>query len=880
MRLADILSMRLRSVFKRKIAEDELDEELRYHLQREIEENVAAGMSAGEARRAALLSMGGLERRKDECRDMRGLNLFDNLRGDVRFALRQLRKSPGFTVTAVLVLTLGIGASVATFGLVDATLLEPLPYRDSARLVSVYETAAVMPRSNLSYPDYVDWKRQNQVLASLDIFSRSRFLMSTREGRESVRGARVTAGFFRTLGVTPVLGRDFNEGEDALGAPRMAVLSYPAWQNRFGGKPSVLGQTLILNDSLTTIVGVLPANFHFAPGEPSEFWTTFNASTECDLRRGCHAVWGIGRLKEGVSVETAEASLKALAKSLEAQYPDTNRDQGAALAPLRDVIVGDIRPVVLLLMAGAILLVVIAGVNVASLLLVRSDTRRREIAVRSALGASAKRLMSQFATEGSVLVLCGGAAGLIAGSWSMQFIPLLIPARLLERMPFLRDLGLNVRIVVFAGAIALITAVAFALTPVLRGSLSQMRAGLAESTRGSAGLTWRRMGAKLVVLELAIAMVLLVGAGLLSKSLQRLLDVELGFKPHGLAVVEAGAPLLKTDPQKLAMGRDILSRVTSLPGVESTALASRLPLDGNGNTDWIRFEGRPWDGVHTEVNQRDVSAAYFMTIKARLIRGRSITDADDESKPRVVVINQTLAEQYFPGEDPIGKRIGDTSLTPASMKEIVGVVEDIREGTLEAEVWPAVYYSFNQSPDNFYAVVTRTSQSEESMVRTIGDAIHQIGPEVVTTPGMTMIERIRRSDPAHLRRSSAWLVGAFAGLAFVMSVVGLYGVVAYSVSQRTREIGVRMALGAERGSVYGLVLKEAAVLTFGGVVAGLVGSVGAANLSRKMLFGVEPWDASTLAVVAGVLAASAMLASYLPARRAASVNPVNALRAE
>ena len=379
--------MRLRSLFLRNKAEDELDEELRYHLQREIDENVAAGMNAEAARRAALLSMGGLERRKDECRDTRGLNLYDNLRNDVRFAFRQLGKSPGFTITAVLVLTLGIGASVTTFGLVDATLLAPLPYRDSDRLVSVYEVVPVMPRSNLSYPDYLDWKRQNQVLSSLDIFARNRFLMSTPEGNEPVRGARVTAGFFRTLGVTPVLGRDFNDGEDAPGAPRMALLSYSAWQNRFGGRPDVLGRSIRLNDSHTTIVGVLPRDFHFAPGEPSEFWTTFNAASECDLRRGCHGVWGVGRLKDGVSLGTAEASLKALAKSLEAQYPDSNRNQGAALVPLADVIVGDIRAVVLLLMAGAVLLVVIASVNVASLLLVRSDARRREIAVRSALGA-------------------------------------------------------------------------------------------------------------------------------------------------------------------------------------------------------------------------------------------------------------------------------------------------------------------------------------------------------------------------------------------------------------------------------------------------------------------------------------------------------------
>ena len=488
--------------------------------------------------------------------------------------------------------------------------------------------------------------------------------------------------------------------------------------------------------------------------------------------------------------------------------------------------------------------------------------------------------MSQFVTEGSVLVVCGGAAGLLIGSWAMQFIPLLIPSRLMERMPFLNDVGLNWRVILLATGISLFTALLFSLTPILRMSLSEMRAGLAEGARGSAGLTWRRMGAKLVVLELAIAMVLLVGAGLLSKSLQRLLDVDLGFDPHHVAVVEVGAPLLKNDEQRVAMGREILRRVAALPGVQSVALTSRLPLDGNGNTTWVRFEGRPWNGEHIEVNQRDVSGAYFSTLRAKLVRGRYFSDAEDASKPRVVVINQTFAQQHFAGADPIGKRIGDTSLTPSSMTEIVGVVEDIREGTLEAEGWPTAYYPINQSPDSAYGVVARTSQAEESVIGTISESLRQIGPEVVTMTGMTMNERILRSEPAHIRRSSAMLVGAFASLALVMSVVGLYGVIAYSVSQRTREIGVRMALGAVRGSVYRLVLREAGVLTVGGVVVGLVCAVGAANLSRKLLFAVEPWDASTLAIVAAVLGGAAMLASFLPARRAASVNPVNALRAE
>ncbi len=882
MRLASMLRLRLRSLFSRTRVDRELDEELRYHVERQIEEDIAAGMTREEARLAALRSIEGFEQKKEECRDMRGLNLLDNLHQDVRFAIRQLRNNPGFTCTAIAMLALGMCASVSIFAFVDAALLKPLPYRNPGRLVGVFESVPLFPQSNLSYPDYLDWKKLNKVFSSMDAYQGSGFMLSTPAGTERAYGARVSDGFFRTLGIVPVLGRDFYAGEDLSAAPRTVILSYGVWQQRYGGKRDVLGKAVTLDGKPNTIIGVLPQDFHFAPTGTVEYWSGLHAAGSCDLRRSCHGLYGVARLKDGVSVQSALADMQLIARQLEKQYPDSNRGQGAAVAPLSEVIVGNIRPILLVLLSGAGLLLLIASVNAASLLLVRSESRKREIAVRSALGGSSVRLFSQFVTEGLVLVAVGSTAGLVSAHWVMQLLTKLISTEFMDRMPYLLGLGLNVRVLAFAGSISLMAAVLFSVTPGLRLSLPRIREGLAEGSRGSAGNTWSRIGSKLVIVELATAMVLLVGAGLLGKSLYRLLHVEIGMQPEHLATLFVSAPKASygKDEQAIALERQIVSRVESLPGVKSVGISSRLPVSGNGNTDWIRFVGRPYHGEHNEVNQRDASAGYFGTLQAKLLRGRYFTEAEDATKPHVVIINQALAKQYFPGEDPLGKKIADTSLSPKSVREIVGIVQDIREGPLDTETWPAEYLPFNQDPANNFALVVRTSQAEQSLFPALAVAIHEMDRDILISPGKTMNERINESPSAYLHRSSAWLVGGFAILALLLGVVGLYGVVAYSVSQRTREIGVRMALGAASSSVYRLILKEAMRLAGIGIVIGLVCSVAAATLIRGLLFGVEAWDVPTLAAVIGVLGVSALLASYIPARRAASLNPVDALRAE
>jgi len=801
---------------------------------------------------------------------------------DLRYALRQLRKAPGFSVVAVLTLSLGISASVAIFAFVDAALLKPLPYRDSSRLVDVTEGSAMFPRANLSYLDYVDWKKMNTVFSSMDVWNGSGYLFQTPTGAIPVSAVRVSDGFFRTLGVKPALGRDFYEGEDKVGAPPTALLSAATWRDRFSSRPDIIGQTVMLSGKAYTIIGVLPREFQFALRGRAEFWTALQPTMECEKRRSCHNLYGVARLKDGVTVAAADANLNTVAKQLETQYPDSNRGQFASVITLSDSMVGNVRPLFLMLLTGAGLLFFIACVNVASLLLVRSESRRREMAVRGALGASAGRLFRHFVTEGMVLTAGGIVLGLVLAAWAVGVLIQLIPREMLTRMPYLQGLGLSFRVILFAVGIALVAGVVFAVAPALRTSFVDLRNDLAEGGRAAAGRVWRKLGANLVTLELATAVILLVSAGLLGKSFFRLLHVDLGFDPGHVASLLVIAPDVgyEKEEQQIALANKTMEQFRELPGVQAVALTSTLPVSCNCNTNWIRFVGKPYSGEHNEVNYRAVTPEFFSTIQAKLLSGRFFTESDDASKPHVSIINKTLAQKYFPGEDPIGKKYGDTELSPKSLREIVGVVDDVRDGSLDAALWPAEYVPFQQNTDSSFYAVVRTSQDERSLLPTLVSAVRQVDPALGTLEEMSMNDKISDSPTAYLHRSSAWLVGGFAGLALVLGVVGLYGVIAYSVSQRTREIGVRMALGAQRTSVYQLVLSEAGRLTAIGIALGLAGAIAGAMLMRGLLFGVSSWDVPTLAGVAILLGASALLASYIPARRAARVDPIVALRCD
>ena len=873
---------RVRSFFRKRELDRDLENELSSHTEMAVEENLSRGMNPEEARRQALVSFGGVEQAKERHREARGFPALDALLQDLRFAIRQLRKHLGFAVVAIITLALGMGASVAMFAFVNAALLEPLPYANPGRLMSINESSVEFPRWPLSYPDYLDWRRLNKSFSSLDVYGGAGYLLRTPSGAEPVQAERVSGSFFQTLGVRPMLGRDFYPGEDRPGGPNVVLLSYGAWLHRFSARRDAVGQTVDLDGRAFTIIGVLPRAFSFAPSGNAEFWVPLNSFSHHEKMRTFYNFWGIGRLRDGVNIQAALAELTGIAKQLQRQYAITGLNLSASVVPLSEIIVGDVRPILLTLLGGAGLLLLIACVNVTSLLLARSESRRREIAVRGALGATPARLVRQFATEGLLLAGFGSLAGVIVASDATKLLGRLVPKDMAANMPFLGGVRLNAHTGAFAAAVALMAALLMAATPTLRLSFQKVRDGLAEGDRGAASRFWRRLGANLVVVELAVAVVLLAGAGLLGQSLYRLLHVPLGFDPNHLGTVRVMAPgtVYKSDQQMVGLYREIVRRVSGLPGVESAGMTSMLPVQCNCMIDRIHFPGRPYHGEHNDVDERHVSAEYLATLKARLVRGRLFTDAEDASRPGVAVINQALARKYFPGQDPVGKRIANDEGGRPSVWLIVGVIDDVREGPLDVDTWPAEYFPINQTRDHYFSLAVRTRQDAGALLPVLVSTLHRIDTNLAVSDEATMPEQIDGTQAALLHRFSAWLVGGFAVMALMLGVVGLYGVIAYSVSQRTREIGVRMALGAQRSTVYRLILQEAGWLIGVGIVIGLVCSVAAATLMRGLLFGTEAWDLPTLAAVAAVLAIASLLASYIPARRAASINPVEALRAE
>ena len=869
-------------MFRRRRSADDFAEEIRSHLDLEADDLEGQGLSADEARRRARVEFGNVRAAEERFSLKDRVEWFDNLMRDLKFAIRQMVKNPGFAFTAILVLALGIGASVSIFAFVNAALLEPLPYSHPSRLMSVSESDPAYPVWPLSYPDFLDWQRLNKSFSSLDIYAGSGYLLRTPSGTEPVQGERVSGGFFKTLGLQPMLGRDFNSGEDRLGGPNVVLLSYGAWLHRFGGRRNAVGQTVDLDNAAYTIIGVLPRSFSFAPSGNAEFWVPFNALSPHEHSRNFYNFFGVGRLRDGVTARTAQAEMTAIAKQLQQQYAIQGVNLSASIVPLSEAIVGDVRPSLLTRLGGAVLLLLIACVNVASLVLVRSESRRREIAVRGALGATPARLVWQFVSEGLLFAAFGGVAGVIVAAGLMRLLARLVPKDMASNMPFLEGVGLNAHTGAFAAAIVLMAALLLAATPALRLSFQDVREGLSDGGRGGSSRLWRRLGANLVVVELAVAVVLLAGAGLLGKSFYRLLHVPIGFDPNHLATAQVTAhdTNYQSDGQTVALYREIVRRISALPGVASTGITSVLPVQCNCAIDRIQFPGRPYHGEHNDVDERHVSPGYLPALKAPLIRGRFFTEADDASRTGVAVINQTLAKKYFPNEDPIGQKIGNSEGGHPSVWEIVGVVDDVREGPLDVETWPAEYFPLNQTRDHSFNLAVRTRQDPATVLALLVSTLHEIDPNLGVSQEATMSANIDATQAALLHRFSAWLVGGFAAIALVLGVVGLYGVIAYSVSQRTREIGVRMALGAQRSSVYKLVMREAGWLTAAGLTIGLTCSIGASISIRKLLFGVQAWDAVTLVCVAVALGLASVVASFLPAHRAASVNPVEALRAE
>jgi predicted permease len=809
--------------------------------------------------------------------------MMESILQDLRYGLRTLQKSPRFTVTAVITLAVGIAANVAIFTFVDATLIRSLPYKDAQQLVEIYDTReqTVSSQFEASYPDYLDWKQQNQVFSSLAGYNNSGTVLRGQGAPEILQSAVVSDDFFATLGVKPMLGRDFQPGEDLASAPQTAILSYGFWQKHFGGKQDVIGRAVTLGSDQVTIIGVLPARFHFAPVGDPDVWQTLHATGGLRDRRNLHWLNVVARLKPGVTRDKAAAGMNVVMEGLEKQYPVSNTKLRTMIVPMNDVIVGQIRPILLLLLGAVGLLLLIACSNVANLLLARSLSRRREVAVRTALGANRWRLVRQMLTEGILLSLTGATLGVLLAEWMVQGFVAAIPQALLNFMPYIKMMSIDWGVLLFALGVALFAGVLFALAPAFQLSGKHIHDAFRDGARGSQSVGWRRFASSLVVAEVAISMVLLLGAGALGKSFYRLLQVDTGFNYHNVSSMAVAMPSAqyKTDASQIAFYKSLLDRVQALPGVQSAGVTSTLPI-GQGNTSNVVVVGQPYTGQGFEANSRSVDSHYFQTLQAQLVAGRWFDESDTAEAPQRVIVNKTFADMFMKGLDPVVQQVRFTYNDKEKPRQVIGVVSDIREGQLDAPSLPAIYTPFLQDPSSFLYLVVRTLQDAAAAIPQTQAAIRKLDPNVVTFQEQTMEDYIQRSPVAFFHRYPAWLAGIFAFMALVLGSIGLYGLVAYSVSQRTQEIGIRMALGAQRSNVLQMVLWQGVRLIVPGALIGIAGGVAAAMLARSLLFRVSAWDPAIFAIVTALLAIVTLVASYIPARTATKVDPMVALRYE
>ena len=803
---------------------------------------------------------------------------------DLRYELRTLIKSPRFTSIALITLVLGIAANVAIFTFVDAALIRPLPYRDASHLMEVYDTRhmEVFTQFESSYPDFLDWRAQQQVFDGLAGYGQNQVVMRSASGPELVPSAAVTDNFFQTIGVQPLMGRDFRAGEDLATAPRYVMLSYSWWQRHYGGK-NVIGQVITLDDAPNTIIGVLPADFHFAPVGDPDVWETLHATGALEQRRNLHWLSVVGRLKPGVTRESAASAMTLIAERLEKQYPQSNDKLRNTVVPLNEVIVGQIRPILLVLLGAVSLLLLIACANVANLLLARSLARRNEMAIRTALGASRARLIGLMLTEGLILSFIGTALGLIVAYWTIKGFVAMIPMELLDAMPYLKHMGIDSAVLLFSFALATITGVVFALAPALQAARTNVQGALKDGSRGTHSGSWRRFASALVIGEVALAMVMLAGSGLLVKSLYRLLNVSPGFDQHNLLGMAVGLTNSRfpEKAQRVQAYQAILDRTQALPGVKSVGLSDVLPVSNGGNTSNLRVIGVPTESPQgREANSRSANRTYFQTLGAELLQGSWFTEADNLTGPKRVIINKTLADQFMPGLDPLKQQILFTYSDKEKPRQVIGVVRDIKEGPLDTPARPAIYSPMEGDGYLYSNLMIRTATKPDAIVAAVQSAVHSIDPDAVTFEVQTMDDRIQRSPTAFLHRYPAVLAGVFAFLALLLGTIGLYGLVAYSVSQRTQEIGIRMALGAQRNNVLQMILLQGVRLIAPGIAAGIVAAILVSYLMRSMLFGIHSWDPVIFTLVTALLTVVTLVASYIPARSATKVDPMVALRYE
>ncbi len=875
--------------------EAEIVEELAQHLDDAYHYSIAQGLSEQEARQVALGELAETNSLPNEIKRIQKpfreapvpggngrSNLLTDFIQDLRYAVRLQRKNPGFTIVALIALALGIGANTAIFSVVNTVLLRPLPYKDPQRLVMVWEDASKhgYPRDTPAAANFVDWRDQSTVFEGMAAIADESFNLIGTGDPERIEGRRVNANLFSLLGVEPQLGRTFTPEEDQPGANRVALLSYALWQRRFGGDNAIVGKTLNLNGETHTIVGVMPARFQF-PSSDDDLWVPIAFTAQDLANRNRHYLQVLARLKPTASLEQAQTELTTIAARLQQQYPQSNADLGAAVTSLHEHLVGDIRPALLILLGAVGLVLLIACANVANLLLARAAVRQKEIAVRVALGARRWRLLRQFLTESVLLATLGGIVGLGIAYGGLILLKTFIP----ENISQAREISVDFKVLGFTFLVSVITGLIFGLAPALQAARFNQTETLKEGGRDSAtGSSGKRIRGLLVMSEVAVSLVLLIGAGLLINSFLRLRNVDPGFRADNLLTMKFVLPEPKyaAFDKRTAFYDDLVQRVEGLAGVKSAAVTTNLPLYRQGNSISISIEGRPAPppGQEQIVVTRIISPKYFDTMSIPLLSGRQFTDQDARTSPRAVVISETMARRYWPGEDPVGKRIGAGRIQrPEDWIQVIGVVKDVRQFELTAEPRPQMYLSYRQA--GFFAprdLVVKTDVDPASMAATVRNAVWEIDKDQPVSNIKTMEEIFL--DSIARQRFSMLLLAIFAAVALVLAAVGIYGVMSYSVAQRTHEIGIRMALGAQTGAVLRLAVGYGLKLVVAGVAIGLIAAFALTRVMSTLLFGVTATDPMTFTLISLLLVFVAAVASYIPARRATKVDPIIALRYE
>jgi putative ABC transport system permease protein len=873
--------------------EAEIVEELAQHLDDVYERSLRNGATEAEAKRAALQELQGENLLQNELQRVQKplretpvlgetgkLNIFSDLWADLRYAIRMQVKNPAFTVIAIIALALGIGANTAIFSVVNTVLLRPLP--DPERLVMVWEDATKhgYPTDTPAAANFVDWRDQNQVFEGMAAIVDESFNFTGAGDPERLEGRRVSSNLFPLLGVEPQLGRVFTAAEDQPGSQRVVLLSYPLWQRRFGGDPSIVGKTLTLNGEGYTVVGVMPARFQF-PSTDDDLWVPVAFTPQQAANRNRHYLQVVARLKPGVTLTQAQTEMSTIATRLQQQYPQSNADLGAAVTSLREHLVGDIKPALLVLLGAVGLVLLIACANVANLLLARAAVRQKEIAVRVALGARRRRLIRQFLTESVLLSTLGGIVGMVIAYVGLMLLKTFIP----ENISQAREIAIDFSVLGFTLLVSVATGVIFGLAPAIQATRFNQIETLKEGGRDAAtGGGGKRLRSLLVMAEVAISLVLLIGAGLLINSFLRLRNVDPGFRADNLLTMKIvlPEPKYREYERRSAFYTDLVQRVEALAGVRSAAVTTNLPLYRQGNSISIGIEGRPDPppGQELIVVTRIISPGYFDTMSIPLLRGRQFTDQDTGTSPNVVVISETMARRFWPGEEAIGKRISAGRVeSPEDWIQIVGVVKDVRQFELNADPKPQMYMSYRQA--GFFAprdLVVKTDVDPSSMAATVRKAVWEIDKDQPVSNIRTMESIL--ADSIARQRFSMLLLAIFAAVALVLAGVGIYGVMSYSVAQRTREIGIRMALGAQTSAVLKLAVGYGIKLVITGIVIGLVAAFALTRVMSTLLFGVTATDPTTFTLISLLLVCVAAIASYIPARRATKVDPIIALRYE